>query len=114
MIYQFKKIFFPTDNDFVMWQVANNNNWEVGDPKNMVEKIIKDTKLKLTNRYGERTNLNAFVANMHHRTDNGGTSKNIVNTNFFGMDCHLWLHKWKYEHFCNLEKELNPQPKLKI
>lgn len=94
-MYKFKKLFFSTDNDFALWHLASNSD--------VIEDMLKDKKLNLT-LHGNPVSLSVFAYNAY---DPNGTSitaqKHRVNFLLGTQD--VWIGKWQYDRFCQIEKE---------
>lgn len=103
MIYSFQKLFFRSDNDFVLWHLSHNNSL-------MLEKIIQDKKLDL-NIENSFVTLNTFVANA---SDTKSTSKKHTVHFSIGGETAVHVGQWHYNHFFNLEKNLTKsKPKIR-
>lgn len=96
--YKFKKMLFTNDNDFVLWELANNSN--------LMENIIKDPYLKLTVN-NKRVTLEDFV---HYAFDiervHMVSKKHVVN--YAGIaDRTVWIGPWQINTYNMIKNHLD-------
>lgn len=105
MNYKIKKMFFATDNDFVLWALASNSP--------LVEKIITDTTLKLTHN-GKPVDLEQFVEEVcKPETMDFITPRHKIRY-ILDVEKNIGLCRWHYEHYTNLRDQLKQKNTIRF